>query len=128
MLNVMVTRRRGHPRSQKHACSQIWLLMLMLAAAACASTPRSAGTVPDAELVQLVQGRLAAVVEIRHETIAVQAHDGVVELSGTAGSAAEIRRILREVGRVDGVRAVVNRLRILTREPSAGAGPSPVER
>jgi len=48
--------------------------------------------------------------------IAITVARGIVDLTGTVGNVNDVRRALRRAGEVDGVRGIVNRLRVVARE------------
>ena len=56
---------------------------------------------------------LAADSRLDSTVIVVTVAAGIVELSGAVGSIDEVRRALRRAGDVNGVRGIVNRLRVI---------------
>jgi len=59
-----------------------------------------------------VEAALAADDRIDASAMVITVAGGIVELSGTVSSTDEVRRALRRAGEVDGVREIVNRLRV----------------
>lgn len=81
----------------------------------CAST---SGPPPSAELTDEwisaeVWRLLDESEEVDADGVRVEAHDGVVVLSGTQSSVEQVREALRLAVRVRGVRQVVNHLRVI---------------
>ena len=67
-------------------------------------------------LKEAVEAALAADKRLDAAAIEITVAAGIVELSGTVGSADEVRRALQRAGRVDGVQGIVNRLRVIGRQ------------
>ncbi len=99
--------------AQKHIPGHLWPFLLIAALTACSTLPKGGvAAPPDEVLQQAVEVALAADDEISAGAITVRVTSGTVELSGLLSSVAEVRRALRRAGTVDGVRAIVNRLRV----------------
>ncbi len=85
--------------------------MLIFAFQSCASLPDATpDVVPDGQLREEVEQLLAADERIP-AGLEVRVSEGIVDVAGVVPSTDDVRYILRRVGSVTGVRAVVNRLR-----------------
>jgi len=94
--------------------SHFWISIVIIALSCCSSVPKNQvlGS-PDEVLRVAVEAALAADSRLDAAAIVITVATGVVELSGTVGSADQARRAIRRAGQVDGVRGIVNRLRVL---------------
>lgn len=94
------------------------VLALALTAAGC-----SRGKT-DAELAGEVQNKVSA--SVPNQPIAVQAHEGVVTLSGMVNSDSDRRAAAQEAAKVEGVKVVVNDLQVTPAEASMPAASEPL--
>ena len=110
----MVTLCTRHLGAKNRISSHLWPLLLIIALSCCAAAPKRqlAGSA-DETLKKAVEAALARDDRLATAVIAVSAVGGFVELSGTVGSSDEVRRALRLTGDVEGVRGIVNRLRVI---------------
>jgi len=106
----------SHSGAQKHVCSHLWSLLLIIALSCCATAPKDpvVGS-PDEALTAAVAEALAADDRLDSAAIVIMVAEGIVDLSGTVGSADQVRRALRRAADVKGVRGIVNRLRVIER-------------
>jgi osmotically-inducible protein OsmY len=86
-------------------------LTFALAAGGCATQNTSLGTkLDDSVITTRVKAALLADPDVSGQKVSVETVDGVVQLSGFVGSAASANRAADIARRVDGVRAVQNRV------------------
>jgi hypothetical protein len=113
----MVTPYTRYLGAQNHIPSYLWTLLLVAALSCCSTVPKNQvlGS-SDEVLKEAVEAALAVDKRLDTTAIEITVAAGIVELSGTVGSADEVRRALQRAGRVDGVRGIVNRLRVIGRQ------------
>ena len=63
--------------------------------------------------------------DIDSADVRVETRDGVVVLSGVQSTLEQVRKMLKKVSRVRGVREVVNRVRIVSGRPLSTVGSQP---
>lgn len=98
-------------------------IALVALLAGCASSGRRSPSArpPDAQIQAEVRAELEADRRVDAAAIEVASRDGIVTLSGVVADLDQVRRALRIAARVDGVTQIVNRLRVLPREPGGPA-------
>ncbi len=103
--------------AKKRIPSHFWSLLLIAALSCCATSQKNPARGDFDEALQAaVEEALAADGQLDDAAIAVTVVDGIVDLSGTVGSTDQVRRALRRAGEIDGVRGIVNRLRVIARQ------------
>ena len=113
----MVTARSTHDGAQNDRWGQLWLALLIITLSCCSpATRRTPAGTADEALGAAVRDALAADSRIT-AVIDLTVHDGIVEAAGAVASVDEARRVLRRIGEVDGVRGLVNRLRVVPHSP-----------
>jgi hypothetical protein len=80
---------------------------------AVAKAPEAPKSDPNKELAERVKRALEGEAKIQAAGIDVTATDGAVTLWGTAATAAERDRAARAAGKVDGVKAVQNKIAVV---------------
>ena len=122
----MVTPPARHLGALNHIPSHFWPVLIIVVLSCCATVPKSQTTGnSDASLGRAVELALAADDRLSGANITVTVTDAIVDLSGTVGNADQVRRALRRAGDVEGVRGIVNRLRVVGQEPAPVGGQNP---
>ncbi|HWC17038.1 MAG TPA: BON domain-containing protein [Terriglobales bacterium] len=97
------------------------LLLTLAALSGCSKSANVAGERTDAQVAGDVQTRIASDPSLAGRQIAINADKGVVTLSGTVNSDAEVTSALNDAQQAQGVKQVVSRLNVQT----ASAAPEP---
>jgi BON domain-containing protein len=95
------------------------LFLLVLGAAGCSRGPS------DAQLTAESQSRMGADPRVQTKQVQVIAKNGIVTLSGTAGSDAERMAAAEDASKIEGVKVVVNNLRVMDASQQAEPKPNP---
>ena len=90
----------------------VLIFVSAFALAACGDAPAPKPD-PNKELAERVKRALEGEAKIQAAGIDVTATDGAVTLWGTAATAAERDRAARAAGKVDGVKAVQNKIAVV---------------
>src|SRR5690348_7499717 len=99
------------------------LLLTLAAMSGCSKSANVAGDRTDAQVAGDVQTRIASDPSLAGRQIAINADKGVVTLSGTVNSDAEVTSALSDAQQAQGVKQVVSKLSVQT--ASAAAEPEP---
>jgi len=97
--------------------------LTLAAMSGCSKSANVAGDRTDAQVAGDVQTRIASDPSLAGRQIAINADKGVVTLSGTVNSDAEVTSALNDAQQAQGVKQVVSRLAVQT--ASAAAEPEP---
>lgn len=96
-------------------CSAAFMAFALVAVVSCAapSKQQSAGEyIDDAVITTKVKSALLNDPDVRVNEVTVETFDGVVQLSGFVSSRAEINRAVEVTRGVDGVKDVMNDMRV----------------
>jgi len=119
----MITPSIRHLGAQNHILKHLWIILLSIALACCSTVSKNqtAGR-PDEVLQDAVEIALAADGRLDASAIVITVARGIVDLSGTVGSVDQVRRALQRAGEVDGIRGIVNRLRVVDQQAGPPSG------
>src|SRR5437868_3648186 len=126
------TSNRGHSLKEKvmrlksaGAVLTLALLLILAALSGCSKSANVAsGERTDAQLAGDVQTRISSDPSLSGRQISINADKGVVTLSGTVNSDAEVTSALNDAQQAQGVKQVVSRLAVQT----ASAAPEPEQK
>lgn len=103
------------------------MLLTLAALSGCSKSANVAGDRTDAQVAGDVQTRIASDPSLSGRQIAINADKGVVTLSGTVNSDAEVTSALNDAQQAQGVKQVVSRLAVQTASAAPAPEPQPEE-
>ena len=112
-------------KTRSHVAAAIFVTALLGAGiTGCATDSNTRGVdetgavVSDSWITTKVKSDLAVEKDVSATHIHVQTYEGVVTLSGTAASQAEVDKAIRVTSEIQGVKSVVNNIQVKTAEKS----------
>lgn len=99
------------------------LLLAMAALSGCSKSANVAGQPTDAQMAGDVQTRISSDPSLSGKEISINANKGVVTLSGTVDSDAEVQSALNDAQQAQGVKQVISKLAVQTASAAPAAQP-----